>query len=203
MKWLWFVGAAWATVSASSGAWAQSSSYSVNQQVARLTADVQRLQQQLGSLNIAVEQLQRENRQLRQELNQRDSAVSEMASAYVTTAQLNRALNELRSQMIQANESQKSAIIREVSSEIDSLAKQTQNALDAMAKAGAARPQSNQVVTFNDDFPKAGTSYTVKSGDSLAKIARAHNSRVDWIRNANRLASDIIYPGQELFIPQE
>ncbi|MDP0498751.1 MAG: LysM peptidoglycan-binding domain-containing protein [Verrucomicrobiota bacterium JB022] len=203
MKWLWFVGAAWATVSASSVAWAQSSSYNVNQQVARLTADVQRLQQQLGSLNIAVEQLQRENATLRQELQQRDTATSEMANAYVTTAQLNRALSELRSQMIAANESQKSVIIREVTAEINSLAKQTQTALDAMARAGASRPQTSAPVTFSDDFPKSGVSYTVKGGDSLGKIARENKSRVDWIRNANRLASDIIYPGQELFIPQQ
>ncbi|NBD38282.1 MAG: LysM peptidoglycan-binding domain-containing protein [Verrucomicrobia bacterium] len=56
-------------------------------------------------------------------------------------------------------------------------------------------------MVFNDDYPQQGTSYTVQSGDSLARIARELGSKVDWIRNANRLTSDIIYPGQELFIP--
>ena len=72
-----------------------------------------------------------------------------------------------------------------------------------MSKSIEGQPQLEQVIVFSDDYPRSGTSYTVKSGDSLGKIAREQGSKVDWIRNANRLSSDIIYPGQELFIPLE
>ncbi|NBD38568.1 MAG: LysM peptidoglycan-binding domain-containing protein, partial [Verrucomicrobia bacterium] len=82
-------------------------------------------------------------------------------------------------------------------------ARQTQKAIKALTEAVEGQPQIEQVMVFNDDYPQQGTSYTVKSGDSLARIARELGSTVNWIRNANRLTSDIIYPGQELFIPLE
>lgn len=47
---------------------------------------------------------------------------------------------------------------------------------------------------------KAGQ-YIVKSGDSLYKIARDYGVSVEGLRNANRLKTDIIIPGQILLIP--
>jgi len=41
-------------------------------------------------------------------------------------------------------------------------------------------------------------SYTVKPGDSLAKIARQYNTTIALIKNANNLKSDIITPGMKL-----
>jgi len=45
-------------------------------------------------------------------------------------------------------------------------------------------------------------SYTVKPGDSLWKIARAHSVSVGDLKQANRLSADTIYPGQTLQIPR-
>lgn len=46
------------------------------------------------------------------------------------------------------------------------------------------------------------TRYTVKSGDTVTRIARAHGVTVQAVLSANRLrASSIIYPGQKLTIP--
>ncbi|MDZ7378510.1 MAG: LysM peptidoglycan-binding domain-containing protein [candidate division KSB1 bacterium] len=44
--------------------------------------------------------------------------------------------------------------------------------------------------------------YIVKSGDTLIGIANRFNVTVDQIREANDLASDLIYPGDKLLIPQ-
>ncbi|MBO0438716.1 LysM peptidoglycan-binding domain-containing protein [Vagococcus fluvialis] len=48
-----------------------------------------------------------------------------------------------------------------------------------------------------------GTSstYTVKSGDSLYKIASQHNITVDQLKKENNLSGDMIYVGQTLRIP--
>jgi len=53
-----------------------------------------------------------------------------------------------------------------------------------------------------------GTTYTVKSGDSLSKIAKAHYGDASkWKRiyeaNRNKIKNpDLIYPGQEFIIPE-
>jgi LysM repeat protein len=48
---------------------------------------------------------------------------------------------------------------------------------------------------------KAHTRYVVKSGDSLARIARAHGTTVQAIKAANGLTSDNIVAGQNLKLP--
>lgn len=45
--------------------------------------------------------------------------------------------------------------------------------------------------------------YTVKSGDSLEKIARAHKTTVDRIKKLNKMEQDMIVVGQRLKIPAE
>lgn len=49
--------------------------------------------------------------------------------------------------------------------------------------------------------PRKAASYTVVSGDSLWKIARAHNTTVVKLREANSLKSDQLKVGQTLTIP--
>jgi LysM repeat protein len=47
----------------------------------------------------------------------------------------------------------------------------------------------------------AGPVYTVKSGDSLWKIARANNTTVAALKQANNLSSDALKVGQKLSLP--
>ena len=44
------------------------------------------------------------------------------------------------------------------------------------------------------------TTYKIRRGDTLAKIARKFDTSVDRIRNANNLENDTLYPGQTLVI---
>ncbi|MCD8482825.1 MAG: LysM peptidoglycan-binding domain-containing protein [Verrucomicrobia bacterium] len=117
--------------------------------------------------------------------------------------QLNQTIASLQAQVNAASDRQQREIIAEVTRQIEALAAQTQRAINALARSIESRPQMEQVVTFNDNFPSRGIQYVVQQGDTLGAIARRHRSRVEWIRNANRLPNDTIRVGQELFIPQE
>jgi LysM repeat protein len=169
-----------------------------NVQLANLRSDIDRIDQMVRSLRLEVEALRRENRET-QEWVKTQLAGGRKDS--VTPEQLNSVLREFEQKIQAVNRTSRETLVNEVSKEIEALAEKTQKAINALAKSVEAQPQLQQVVTFSDDYPRTGTSYTVKSGDTLARIARDLGSRVEWIRNANRLASDIIYPGQELFIP--
>lgn len=171
---------------------------SVNVQLANLRSDINRLDQVVRSLRLEVESLQRENRQMQEWVKEQLQGTS---SDTVSSEQLNAVLRQFEQKIQSANQVSRQTLVNEVSKEIETLAEQTQKAINALAKAVEGQPQLEQVIVFNDNYPRSGTSYTVKGGDSLARIARELGSKVDWIRNANRLSSDIIYPGQELFIP--
>lgn len=49
----------------------------------------------------------------------------------------------------------------------------------------------------------SAASYTVKSGDSLSKIAKQYNISYQTIMNTNNLTSTIIFPGQQLIIGEK
>lgn len=64
------------------------------------------------------------------------------------------------------------------------------------------RIYAGQVLTIPDQEGSTSTSYRVMSGDSLARIARAHGVTVAALIQANNLANpDLIRIGQELLIP--
>lgn len=63
-----------------------------------------------------------------------------------------------------------------------------------------AKPQANRYVQYvTKQLPP--THYTVKSGDTLAKIANLYRVKISNIKAQNKLKNDIIHPGQSLRIP--
>jgi LysM repeat protein len=73
----------------------------------------------------------------------------------------------------------------------------------ADAPASAA-PAASSVATDATSAPAVdGTPYTVKHGDSLAKIAHRHHIALAKLRTANGLASDNLHIGQKLVIPSK
>lgn len=160
-------------------------------EVANLRQDVALLNQRVGELTMAVEQLARDNNALQAKASQ----------SYVTVEQLNRAVADLNRAMQAALADQKRDVLLQVAGQIERLGKQTNAALDALAKNQATRPVVQ--TSFSEDFPKEGINYTVVNGDTLGEIARKHNAKLQDIINANKIADPTrIRVGQTLFIPQ-
>lgn len=162
-------------------------------ELANLREDVRGMVQRVGELTLRVEQLERENAQLR---NQAGNA----ERSYVTLTQLNDAITTLNQAIRASAASTKSETLQQVSGQLEALAKQTNAAIDSLAKGMATRAPVQ--TSFTEDYPKEGISYTVQRGDTLAIIARKTGSKVQDIVNANRLSDPSrINVGQTLFIP--
>ena len=156
-----------------------------------LRQDVMLLNQRVGELAMAVERLDRENEALKSTARQN----------FATVEQLNRAVADANRTMQVALNEQKRDILAQVAAQLEKLGKQTNAALDSMAKNQATRPVVQ--ASFDDNFPKEGVNYTVQAGDTLAVIARNNNAKLQDIINANKIADPTkIRVGQTLFIPQ-
>lgn len=168
--------------------WGQS-----NVEFANLREDVRLMMQRVGELTLRVEQLERENGQLRQQ--------SEGATrSYVTVAQLNESIAEMNRTLKTAVAASRSDTLDTVSRQMERLAQQTDAAIQALARGQATRAPVQ--TSFAEDYPKEGISYTVQRGDSLALIARKTNAKVQDIVNANKISdASKINVGQTLFIP--
>ena len=99
-------------------------------EVANLRQDVALLTQRVGELTMAVEQLTRDNNALQAKAGQ----------TYVTLEQLNKAVADTNRAMQSALVDQKREVLQQVAGQIERLGKQTNAALDALAKSQATRP---------------------------------------------------------------
>ena len=160
-------------------------------ELAGLREDLHLLQQRVGELAMTVEQLNRDNASLQTKASQ----------SYVTLEQLNKAIADMNHTIHAALAEQKSDTLSSVSAQMAKLARQTQAAIDAVAKNQAARPAIQ--TTFTENYPAEGISYTVQTGDTLAVIAKKNNAKMQDIINANKISDPTkIRVGQTLFIPQ-
>lgn len=159
-------------------------------ELAALRQDVMLLTQRVGELAMTVEQLSRDNAQLQQQATR----------SYATVEQLNKAVADVNRTLQAELGDQRREILAQVSSQMEKLGRQTNAALDALAKSQATRPVVQ--TTFAEDFPKEGVNYTVQAGDTLGEIARKHGAKLQDIVNANKVTDPTrIRVGQTLFIP--
>ncbi len=162
-----------------------------------LRQDMELMRREVGELRLEVEQLRRENEALSRSL-------SSLRSSSVGNDSVRAQVSSVKASVSAQNEALKREIIERVKKDIDALANQTNAAIQKLAKAVGTRPQPQAKTTFGTDYPKTGVSYTVKAGDSVSKIARAHNSKIKWILDANEIAdARDLRVGAEIFIPQK
>lgn len=155
--------------------------------------DLRGLVQRVGDLSLRVEQLERENAELRGK-----SGAAE--KSFVTLTQLNDALASLNQTIRSGDAASKAETLQQVGVQMERLAKQTNTAIESLAKGMATR---NPVqTTFSEDYAKEGVSYTVQKGDTLALISKKTGAKTQDIINANKISDPSrINAGQTLFIP--
>ena len=162
-------------------------------ELANMREDVRGLTQRIGELSLRLEQLERENRDLR-------SKHSAAEKGYATIVLLNDAISDLNRVIKTSVASAKTETLQQVAGQMEKLGKQTNIALDSLAKNQTTRPATNP--TFGEDYPKEGVSYTVQKGDSLASVSKKTGARQQDIINANKITDPShITVGQTLFIP--
>ena len=172
-------------------AWGQTQGDPLRYEVTSLREDIRLLTQRVGELGLTVEQISRDNAELQAKAGQ----------SFVTIEQLNKAVADLNRTMQAALSDQKRETLAQVAGQIERLGKQTNAALDALAKSQATRPAVQ--TTFSEDFPKEGINYTVQAGDTLSGVAKKTGAKLSDIRNANKISDDArIRVGQTLFIRQ-
>lgn len=93
----------------------------------------------------------------------------------------------------------------ELSSTVNELSKTLQNMKESAQQQGQAIRELEQAMRSitlamggKGTTNGKATTYAVKSGDSLEKIARAHGMTLNEIKELNSLKSTTIRPGQEL-----
>jgi LysM repeat protein len=175
-------------------------------EIADMHEDIRGLTQRVNELSLRVEQLEHENETLRSKVAGLDGTKD-----FVTTPQLNGAVAELNASIHSAVAESRTEILDKVATQMENLAKQTNSALDSIAKPAVAQASSATYTTtstppakaeFSDNFSKEGISYTVAKGDSLGGIARKTGSKSADIIAANKLTDPSkIQVGQVLFIP--
>jgi len=169
-----------------------------NLSLADLNQDMALLNKEVQQLRLEVEQLRRENESLSKKLKATESS---SVSTDVVRAQTSAMQTNVDAKM----ENMRKEIIEQVRREMENMAAQTNSAMEKLAGAVSSRPKAELPTTFADNFPKDGITYTVKSGDTLGKIAKENNSQTKWIQDANRIANPArdLRVGDVIFIPQK
>lgn len=157
------------------------------------------MSQQVKTLRLEIEQMQRENKQLRAQL----AAATSSSQTDAQISNLSSAIEAVRREFKAADAAQKEQILSEMNRQMQALAKETEGAIKTVAEAVGSEPQVETPVHFSSDYPKTGVTYTVRSGDTLSKIAREHDSNIKHIQNANKIVNPArdLQVGQTIFIP--
>ncbi len=160
-------------------------------ELANLREDVRGLTEQVARLSLRLEQVERDNADLR---------AKAASQNYATIAQLNAAVADLNRLVQAGDEATREQLTAQVGAQIKKLADQTNAALDSLAKGMAQRTPVQ--TTFSEDYVKDGIKYTVQKGDTLDVIAKKTGTKKTDIINANKIPDPSkILVGQTLFIP--
>ena len=172
------------------------------------------MQQDLAELRTEVEKLKLENSDLREAVARQKAGQAQSASSAETNAKLRaETLNEVDRRLKQQTADIDRALAELTRQVNAALGKTTtvapvRPAPTSAPSAGTTAAATNAVPDATEDgfpaeMPRTGTKVRVKSGDTVTKLARLHNSKAEWIIIANKLSSAAALRADvEIFIPQ-
>jgi LysM repeat protein len=162
---------------------------------ASLSQDVALLKEQLGEMRFEVERLLRENESLQLRINK----IEAQSSSSVSDVVFRQELSSLYAEINRLNKTQREELLAQISKQIRALAKEIEKTPVSVGGDSAA---SVPIVFDSKAFPQTGIYYSVKSGDTLSKIASSVGSKVSYIIHANKISDpDRLKVGRELFLP--
>jgi LysM repeat protein len=162
---------------------------------ANLREDVRGLTQRVGDLSLRIEQLERQNADLRAPVRAPEKAVS-----FATVAQLREVAADLERAIKSSVDSSQSDTLKRVAGQLEKLANQTNAALTDLAKGQGSKPVVMPPAA--DDTAKPAGTYVVQKGDSLSAIARKAGVRQADLMAANKISDPSrIVVGQTLILP--
>lgn len=175
---------------------------------AQNSAQLVGIQQDLTELKAEVEKLRLENADLRAEVSRLRAAPAPAAPAAKGADA--ESLARLRAEVLAELDRRLKLQTGDVNAALADLTRQVNAALGRSAPAAPAAPApgapaapAGPVDGFPVDMPQTGIKYTVKSGDSVTKVARNNKSKVEWILKANSLSNpNDLKAGAVIFIPQ-
>ena len=172
-------------------------------QVANLGEDVRILQESIKSMRVQVEGMRRENEQMRRQVGAYESRIDNSMGQLATVGQLNQAIAKAIASLEQRDEKMKSEIILQVTEQITDFAGSVKQSLGNLP-VPPEKPDPDVLASFHHNFPKTGSSYVVRSGDTISGIASKFGSTRDWIQNANQISHPkYLQVGRTLFIPHQ
>ena len=180
---------------------AQAQTINLAYQVANMAEDMRILDEAIRSMRVELESMRRENGQLRVQVSEYETRVGSSMDQLATIGQVNAAVSKADAGLEMRDEKMKNEIILKVNQEITDFANSVKKSIGGLP-AASAKPDLNLRTSFPKNFPDNGTPYIVRTGDNLSSIAKKFGSTVDWIQNANEIASPRhLQAGRKLFIP--
>ena len=157
------------------------------------------IKRSLGIIDLEIEGIKAQQKKQQEMINR----LMKMATAKKSSSSESISLNNLK-QMMDALRSERIASRTDILKRIQNLASQTEKSLNLLRQSVLDTNPSKKPSSFNNDYPKHGIEYTVMLGDTLGKISKKFNSKISWIKNANKMKNpDKLTPGEILFIPQQ
>lgn len=132
----------------------------------------------------------------------RGETLKSIADQYGVTAQSIRTANNLSSSRVRTGKTLKVVVIKKIY--LDPKPASDSTAVDTTVIVPEPVDPTPTPAPQPTPTPKPQyTTYTVKQGDTLGKIAKKHGTTVSAIKKANGLRSDMIRQGQKLKIPKK
>ncbi len=167
--------------------------------IAQMNQDMLLMNEQVGQLRAQVEEMQRQQAKM---LKNYEALLKQQA---VLTQNMNTfvAQTETKLEALPAREEAlKKEISAEVNKQLSALTRQIDATIKQLAEAQRSPAVASPTVHFDENYPQTGYTHTVKSGETISRIAQQYGSSTRDIMNANKIAdARTLRVGETIFVP--